>query len=320
MEKRKNRRKQYTKEEFMEIIHKNKHKYKTINDLNNDWSYAWIIIKRLNIKEEVLKIIPRMYYKITYDECKEITSKYKTTKEFRIDYPRHYMVIWNNKWFDLTQHLRTSSLTLKKRCVYEYKFTDGAIYVGLTSNFESRHYEHFYGYDRKTKSHKKNSSVLTHMKNTGLTPTWNIVMDYTDELTALNYEKELIERYRSEGLKILNITKGGTLGGGTDKYTNKEEIRIIAQKYIGRKQFCKSNGTAYRTAIKNGWLDEVCSHMKTSKELRTIWTEDVVKKLIEDNNIVKRYHLKMLNQSAYTSAIRLGFLTKLLPEKSNRWK
>jgi hypothetical protein len=60
--------------------------------------------------------------------------------------------------------------------------------------------------------------------------------------------------------------------------------------------------------------------MKTSKELRTIWTEDVVKKLIEDNNIRKRYHLKMLNQSAYTSAIRLGFLTKLLPEKSHRWK
>ena len=314
------RRKEYTKEEFMEIIHKNKHKYKTINDLYNDWPSCFYVIKRLNIKEEVLSIIPRKYHKITYDECKEITPRYKTIKEFRIDYPRHYMVIWNNKWFDLTEHLTTSSLTLRKRCVYEYRFPDGSVYVGLTSNFDSRHYEHFYGYDRKTKSHKKKSSVLTHMKITGLSPTWNIILDYTDELTALEYEKELIKRYKSEGLNVLNITKGGTLGGGTDKYTDIEEIRSIAQNYIGRKQFCNGNGTAYRTAIKNGWLDEVCSHMKTSKELRTIWTEDVVKKLIEDNNIHKRYHLKRLNPSAYKSATMLGFLTKLLPEKSNRWK
>lgn len=314
------RRKEYTKEEFMEIIHKNKHKYKTINDLYNDWPYAWNIIKRLNIKDEVLEIIPRMYHKITYDECKEITPRYKTIKEFRVNHPRHYMVIWNNKWFDLTKHLTISSLTLRKRCVYEYRFSDGAIYVGLTSNFESRHYEHFYGYDRKTKSHKKKSSVLSHMKNTGLTPTWNIVLDYTDEFTALNHEKELIDRYKSEGLKILNITKGGTLGGGTDKYTDKEEIRIIAKMYKTRKEFHTKNQTAHRTASKNGWLDEVCSHMKTSKELRTIWTEDNVKKLIEDNNIRKRSHLKMLSQSAYTSARKLGFLSKLLPNKSHKWE
>ncbi len=272
-----------------------------------------VIIKRLNIKEEVLKIIPRMYHKITYDECKEITSRYTTIKEFRTNHPRHYMTIWNKKWFDLTKHLTISSLTLRKRCVYEYRFPDGAVYIGLTSNFDSRHYEHFYGYDRKTKSHKKKSSVLFHMKRTGLTPTWKIVLDYTDEFTALNYEKELIERYRSEGLKVLNITIGGTLGGGVDKYTDKEEIRIIAQKYIGRKQFCKNDATAYRTAIKNGWLDEVCSHMKTSKELRTIWTEDNVRKLIEDNHIQKRSHLKMFNQSAYTSARKLGFLSRLIP-------
>lgn len=313
---RNRRRKEYTKEEFMDIIHKNKHKYKTINDLNKDWNNAWVIIKRLNIKEEVLKIIPRKYPKITYDECKEITPRYKTIKEFRTNHPRHYMVIWNNKWFDLTQHLTASSLTLRKRCVYEYRFPDGGIYVGLTSNFDSRHYEHFYGYDRKTKSHKKKSTVLSYMKKTGLTPTWNIVLDYTDELTALEYEKELIKRYKSEGLNVLNITKGGTLGGGTDKYTDIEEIRSIAKNYMGRKEFCENSATAYRTAIRNGWLDEVCSHMKTSKELRTIWTEDKVKKLIEDNNIIKKYHLKLLSHSAYSSARKLGFLNKLFPEGS----
>lgn len=307
------RRKEYSKEEFLGIISKNKHKYSTINDLHNDWKYAWVIIKRLNIKDDVLKIIPKKYDKITYDECKEITLRYKTIKEFRVNCPRHYMVIWNNKWFDLTKHLTTSSLTLRKRCVYEYRFPDGSVYVGLTSNFDSRHYEHFYGYDRKTKSHKKNSSVLTYMKITGQIPTWNILLDYTDELIALEYEKELIERYRSEGLNVLNVVKGGALGGGTDKYTNIEEIKFIAKNYKGRKEFCKNSATAYRTAIRNGWLDEVCTHMKTTKELRTIWTEDVVKKLIEDNNIIKKYHLKILSHSAYSSARKLGFLNKLFP-------
>ena len=48
---------------------------------------------------------------------------------------------------------------------------------------------------------------------------------------------------------------------------SKEDCRIEALKYNGRKEFAKKSCATYTTAIRNGWLDEVCSHMTKYKRV-----------------------------------------------------
>ena len=43
---------------------------------------------------------------------------------------------------------------------------------------------------------------------------------------------------------------------------SKEAVANEALKYRSRKSFSKGSGGAYSAALKKGWIDEVCSHMK----------------------------------------------------------
>ncbi len=45
-------------------------------------------------------------------------------------------------------------------------------------------------------------------------------------------------------------------------YWTKEKCFEEALKYKTRRSFSKTNGSAYNAARKNGWIDEICSHMK----------------------------------------------------------
>jgi len=44
-------------------------------------------------------------------------------------------------------------------------------------------------------------------------------------------------------------------------YWTKEKCKFEALKYDSRKQFCDNSVGAYRSSIKNKWIDEICSHM-----------------------------------------------------------
>jgi predicted GIY-YIG superfamily endonuclease len=89
-------------------------------------------------------------------------------------------------------------------------------------------------------------------------------------------------------------------------YWTKEKCTEEALKYSGRKEFQLNSKVAYNKAIKNGWLDEICSHMKTAgnKYKRCIYAIE-----FSDNkayigltyNINKRFykHLNEPNSSVF---------------------
>jgi len=52
-------------------------------------------------------------------------------------------------------------------------------------------------------------------------------------------------------------------------YWSLENCKTEALKYDSRKDFHENTQTAYHTARRNGWLDEICSHMKSF-----IWTKE----------------------------------------------
>lgn len=53
----------------------------------------------------------------------------------------------------------------------------------------------------------------------------------------------------------------GDKGSGMRKWT-KQSVKEIASTYLSRDVFRKENLGAYDTALRNGWLKEICSHMK----------------------------------------------------------
>ena len=48
-------------------------------------------------------------------------------------------------------------------------------------------------------------------------------------------------------------------------YWNFETVEIEAKKYQYRSDFCIGSNGAYDSAKRNGWMDEVCSHMEKKR-------------------------------------------------------
>jgi predicted GIY-YIG superfamily endonuclease len=46
---------------------------------------------------------------------------------------------------------------------------------------------------------------------------------------------------------------------------SKDRCMKEAAKYEGRTEFCRKSGAAYNACLKNGWLEEACSHMKRNE-------------------------------------------------------
>ena len=52
-----------------------------------------------------------------------------------------------------------------------------------------------------------------------------------------------------------------------------EKCKEDAMKYNKRNDFKKKSNSAYNSARLNGWLEDICSHMK----IRFVWTKELVK-------------------------------------------
>jgi len=151
-------------------------------------------------------------------------------------------------------------------------FPDKSVYVGLTLNLGLRERQHL--------SDEGYSAVSKHIKETNLKPTFKkISEDYLDASDASNLEKCTIEKYKSEGWKILNRMKGGGLGFACSRTYTFEKVKSDASNFEKPIEFKNQMPGSYSAAVRNGWLDEVTSHMK--KMLRKISREDVIKKVSE---------------------------------------
>ncbi|WPZ08794.1 DEAD/DEAH box helicase [Roseivirga spongicola] len=72
------------------------------------------------------------------------------------------------------------------------------------------------------------------------------------------YDKSRIKGWLDEICAHMETSRNGG-------YWTYERCAKEALKYNKRTDFCKGSGGAYNSAIKNNWLDEICAHMKTSR-------------------------------------------------------
>lgn len=73
-------------------------------------------------------------------------------------------------------------------------------------------------------------------------------------------------------------------------------------KYSSRKMFQKGGGGAYAAAIDNGWLDEICNHMRRPAPSNYYWTKERYKEEARKNKTMSQFRNNC--SSAFTIAWR----------------
>lgn len=208
-----------------------------------------------------MKRKPNGYW--TYEKCKEEAIKYNKKNIFQKEKSSAYKYISKNKWFELYEHMIVQG-NKYKRLIYVFEFSDKSCYIGLTGNIKRREKQHL----------KKdiNSSVYKHIIKTQLIPKLILISNYINVENAIELEKITLENYIKNSWNILNKAKTGNIGSSNLKW-NKEKCKKEAMKYKTITLYQKLSKSSYNAALKNGWIDEVCSHMKRRKCKNGYWND-----------------------------------------------
>lgn len=92
-------------------------------------------------------------------------------------------------------------------------------------------------------------------------------------------------------------------------YWTKDNCEIIALKYNYRKDFNKNSSGAYLKALKNGWLNDICSHMNLDKKPNGYWTREKCQE--ESLKYDTKKEFKKHDSGAYKFAYRNGYLNNI---------
>jgi hypothetical protein len=245
-------------------------KYNTKTEFQNNSKRYYLYAHKHGFLDEICSHMiqlkkPHKYW-TDKERCHKEALKYNNRAEFQKNSSSAYNSSKINGWYDeICSHMEYIG-SRKMRLIYSYEFSDNSVYVGLTYNLNQRNNVHL--------KEKSNSSVHEHILLTGLIPTLNKLTDYIEVEEARVLEGYYLNTYKEKDWKILNKTKTGSIGGANIFWT-KEKCYIEALKYENKKDFRLNSCGAYSSAYKNGWLDEICSHMKLKKvKPRNYWTKE----------------------------------------------
>jgi predicted GIY-YIG superfamily endonuclease len=92
-------------------------------------------------------------------------------------------------------------------------------------------------------------------------------------------------------------------------YWTKERCQEEALKYNSRKRFNQCSGSAFKAAIKNGWLDDITTHMQVRKIKLNYWTKEICQE--EALKYTSRSEFSINNRGAYSWGLRKGILDEI---------
>lgn len=235
----------------------------------------------------------RVYW--TKEKCRDAALLFKTRTEFQRGEPSAYNRALQDGFLEeICQHMRPAG-SMHQRALYAYEFTDNSVYIGLTYNYAERHRQHLT--DRRKRLWKKLQT-----KNFRFVK----FQVWMSKNKAAREEQKLVEQYLAGGWKVLNRIKAGGLGGTVRKWF-RNTCRKEAQKYQTRAEFSRMANGAYEAAIKNGWLDEVCAHMRRQRVRK--WTKELLAAEVRKFSVLSEFRSR--SRSAYEAAIKLRCLREL---------
>jgi predicted GIY-YIG superfamily endonuclease len=239
----------------------------------------------------------------TKEKCQELALECESRSDFHTKYRAAFDVSSKNNWLnDICSHM--NQLNDNYRCIYVYEFSDNSAYIGLTYDLNDRHYRHMSNYNN-------NGSVYKHIKKTSIIPELKQLTDYLEIEEAKLKEQHYVEKYKNEGWNILNKVKTGSLGGITLIWT-KEKCQEVALKCKTKSEFYIKYTSASSSALKNGWIDEICSHMENKTKPKGYWTYEKCLNAAIEQGTKNKFRVKA--SGATKSAIRNNWLNKIYKE------
>ena len=238
------------------------------------------------------------------EDCAIEALKYNTRTNFLKNSSRAYHYATKEKILDkICEHMPILG-NLKKRCIYSAEFNDNFVYIGLTYNLNKRTNEHLT--DLK-------SEINKHFQITKIKPIFKQLTDYIEVNIAKVREGEFAKEYANNGWYLLNRSKTGELGGNKIYWTL-EKCYEEAVKYTNRTTFYKKSGAAYSAACKNGWLNNICTHMISKIKSHRYWDKENCS--IEALKHKTRNDFQNKSQSAYKAALKNKWLDDICSHMS----
>lgn len=242
----------------------------------------------------------------SYERCYNEARKFTSLVEFRKNSTSAYGSARKNGWLGDFTWLEKRAVSDKPIYVV-YRYYDeetNSVYVGLANNMKRRHKEHCNGVIKRGERRYDVVYKFFHSLRKDV-PEPLILKDGLFADDAQNYEELFIEQYKNDGLTVLNLAKAGSLGAG-GKWT-KDACYNEAKKYKTRSEFKRDNGSAYQSAMRNGWINDYdwLSEPKTVKGA-TKFTRDYCER--EAMKYRTRQSFMNANNGAYTAARKNGWL------------
>ena len=191
----------------------------------------------------------------------------------------------------------------------DFFFKDKHVYIGLTGNHIKRKNFHLTN---------KNSPVFKYKQKTKDIPKYIILTEYVNCQDTSKLEKKFIEKYKDLNYILLNKTIGGSLGK-SDIIWNKNLCAKYAKNFKTKKDFKNTHNNIYNAAYKNGFLNDICKHMKVLKRPKNTLTKKYC------SNIALKYNSKIKfkkNESGvYSTAYKNGWLNDICKhmKRPNNW-
>ena len=274
-------------------------KYNSRSEFRNESGGASFKAQRKGWFEEICTHMVRKSKPVGYwtkERCREEALKYNSRSQYRKKCPS-YQAAHKNGWIDeICSHMGKKIKT--EYIIYAYEFPDNHIYVGLTKNKNRRFNEHL---------SSRESPVYKHQIKTGLTPKRVILYNQLvfNNNDIKEQEKFWLNDYVENGWIKLNKAKTGAIGVETLIWT-KKKCHKVALTCNSRKEFVTKFVSAYDSAHRNGWLDEICSHMELQQKPNGYWTYDRCREAALKCKSVKVFTEKY--SSAYTISKNNGWM------------
>jgi len=191
---------------------------------------------------------------------------------------------------------------LYKRVIYVYKFFNenndkSHAYVGLTCNPIKRNQQHTQKITHKTVVKKFIE------KNSALRYEYEVLTDFVNPDIAIRLEDEYINKFKNEGWVMLNVSKGGALGGNTG--TPLKELEKTISKYTYMADFMKNEKNSYMVLLNRGLVDVLTKDLIRKKHT----DDDLIKTAVECGSLSE--FLKRYKNTKYPSAYRKGLIPKI---------
>lgn len=301
--KNKNQRKPVGYWEVKENVIDEAKKFDTRSEFMRDSAVAYKYARINNWLEEscshmreILK--PNGYW--SDERLAEEALKYSSRKAFSKGSNSAYLTANRKGIMDKIASHMTPLGHIGRRFVYRATFPDGAVYIGLTCDFNRRVFAH---------NTSEKSAVYRYAKQTNTKPLFELVTNKlypADEAAEL--EEFIVEEYKLLGRVVLNVAKCGGLGSAEVKWTF-EKLRDEALLYETRQAFRDGSKAAYSVASKKDYFGQICSHMRWITKPSGYWTKEKIFEECAKHDTKKDFYKK--SKDAYLAAVKMKLLSEL---------